>query len=309
MTKHKLPEYIEYTGELCEYGCGQVAHYQFTTGTWCCSERYHKCPAKRKVQSVAQKGRDDLIESGRRMGKSNIGRKSSFEVRQKLSAIQKNLAKHPEESKRRRQQQLDFHERMTEEEKIEYALKRTRSLSRLKKTYPLLVKVEDLRYKPGFEKNRIIQGRCKNHSCVNSKENNGWFDLNGKQLEQRGYVLSLNMDGGYLYCSEECKQSCILYGKSVKQLMCITEYKDITTSPEYSLFRKIVLEREQYKCQFCEEPATIVHHEKPKKTHPHMQLDPDNGISCCVECHKKYGHEKGTECSTGNLANKICVDT
>jgi hypothetical protein len=30
--------------------------------------------------------------------------------------------------------------------------------------------------------------------------------------------------------------------------------------------------------------------------------------SCCEECHYKYGHKSGTECSTGNLANKICLD-
>jgi len=36
-----------------------------------------------------------------------------------------------------------------------------------------------------------------------------------------------------------------------------------------------------------------------------LALDPDNGISLCIECHK-YIHKKGTECSTGQLANKIC---
>jgi len=40
------------------------------------------------------------------------------------------------------------------------------------------------------------------------------------------------------------------------------------------------------------------------KTHPYLALDPDNGISFCEECHYKIGHKTGTECSTGNLANK-----
>ena len=309
MGKHKLPDYIEYTGKVCVYGCGLIAHYKLGNGKWCCSERYHKCPSKRKIQSDAQKKRDDLIVIGKRLGKSNKGIKHTFETRQKLSKIQKKLAKQPEETKRRSQQQLDYHAKMTEAEKIEYALKRTRTISRIKKTYPLLIKVEELRYKPGFKKQRIIQGHCKNHNCKNSKEKGGWFDLSSKQIEQRGYVLKLDLDGGYFYCSEYCKQTCDLYGKSTKQLMSNIEYKDITQSSDYQLFRKVVLERENYKCQYCDKKAIVVHHEKPKKTHPHLQLDPDNGIACCYECHKKYCHKKGTDCSTGNLANLICSET
>ena len=30
------------------------------------------------------------------------------------------------------------------------------------------------------------------------------------------------------------------------------------------------------------------------------------GLDSKNKCHIKYGHKKGTECSTGNLANKIC---
>jgi len=44
----------------------------------------------------------------------------------------------------------------------------------------------------------------------------------------------------------------------------------------------------------------------PQKLYPEFALDPDNGIVLCEECHNKYGHEKGSHCSTGNLANKIC---
>lgn len=309
MGKHKKAEYIEDSENICEYGCGNVAHYLFGNGKWCCSERYHQCPAKRRVQSEAQKKREDLIESGRRLGKSNKGRKHTYETRMKLSKIQKEISKPLVTRRKRRQEQLDFHERMSEEEKIKYKIKRSRTLNRIKKTFPLLFIVEEFRYKPGFEKERIIQTRCKNHNCVNSKENNGWFDVDSKQIEQRGYILKRGMHGGYMYCSEHCKQTCSLYGKSTKQLMSNVEYKDITHSSEYQLFRKIVLERENFICQYCENKATIVHHEKPKKTHPHLQLDPDNGVACCEDCHMKYGHSKDSECSTGQIANKICQET
>ena len=309
MSKHKLPEYIKSTAHKCDYGCGEEAHYKLGNNKWCCSDRYHKCPVKRKIQSIAQKKRKDLIKQGKRLGKSNRGKKHTFETKQKWSEIQKRLARHPEESKRRRQQQLDYHARMNKAKKTSYGLKRRRTINKIKKTYHLLSKVEELRYKPGFEKERIIQGHCKNHHCKNSKEKGGWFDLDSRQIEQRGYVLKLGLDGGYFYCSEYCKQTCDLYGKSVKQLMSNNEYKDITHSSEYQLFRKIVLERENYKCQYCGQEAIFVHHEKPKKTHPHLQLDPDNGVACCFECHKKYGHKKGTTCSTGYLSKLICKET
>ena len=70
MAKHRLPELIENTGEICEYGCGGNARYKLLNGKWCCSERYHKCPVKRNVQSIAQKGRDDLIKQGKRLSKA-----------------------------------------------------------------------------------------------------------------------------------------------------------------------------------------------------------------------------------------------
>jgi len=49
---------------------------------------------------------------------------------------------------------------------------------------------------------------------------------------------------------------------------------------------------------------TTAHHILPQKTHPELSLDPENGLSCCVDCHFKYGH-KG-ECSTGNLSKLVC---
>jgi len=85
------------------------------------------------------------------------------------------------------------------------------------------------------------------------------------------------------------------------------------TQEEYNIWNKEVLERQRIRdkynsCEKCESTENLhVHHEKPVKTHPHLALDPDNGIVLCRECHYKYGHKTGTECSTGNLAAKICI--
>ncbi len=60
MGKHRLPDRVENSGKICEYGCNNVAYYQLLNGKWCCEPRYHKCPDRRRNQSVAQKNRDDL---------------------------------------------------------------------------------------------------------------------------------------------------------------------------------------------------------------------------------------------------------
>jgi hypothetical protein len=47
--KHHNPYTLNIdTTELCAYGCGQEARYQFRKGLLCCSKHYNSCPAKRK---------------------------------------------------------------------------------------------------------------------------------------------------------------------------------------------------------------------------------------------------------------------
>jgi hypothetical protein len=36
------------TTELCDYGCGQTAKFQFAVGKKCCSKHYNSCPEKRR---------------------------------------------------------------------------------------------------------------------------------------------------------------------------------------------------------------------------------------------------------------------
>lgn len=37
--------------KLCDYGCGQEAHFQLKNGKWCCSKHYSSCPQLRKKNS------------------------------------------------------------------------------------------------------------------------------------------------------------------------------------------------------------------------------------------------------------------
>ncbi len=185
------------------------------------------------------------------------------------------------------------------------------NFQKLKERYPLLVKVEGLKEGPNGE----ILAHCKNSSCKNSKENGGWFEPTIYQLNCRKHGIDSN-DINYLYCCEDCKKECVLFGRTAVELYnIINENKEIIyTTSEYNIWHEEVLYRQRVEnntdmnfCEYCHSTENLhVHHEVPQKIVPGYALDPENGIILCEDCHYKYGHEKGTECSTGNLANKIC---
>ena len=122
----------------------------------------------------------------------------------------------------------------------------------------------------------------------------------------------------YLYCSEDCKQVCPVYG----QVKYPKGFKQITENSGHEgdeIWKQEVIKRNieeygQLQCEICgntNENELSTHHEKPRKTHPEMSLDPDNGWVLCSfgkgnNCHLKYGHPKGTNCSTAELAKLVC---
>jgi hypothetical protein len=181
--------------------------------------------------------------------------------------------------------------------------------------YPELVLIEDLKEGPNGE----ILGHCKNSNCPNSVENGSRFILTVGQIWYRNQGINSTSDSNYLYCCEECKHECILFNNSANQLenLLNPQIDDLSkASPaELSFWRSEVFSRQlkvnqehnSNYCEICHKIENLVgHHILPQKLYPESALDPDNGVILCSECHNKYGHTKGTECSTGNLANKIC---
>jgi 5-methylcytosine-specific restriction endonuclease McrA len=176
------------------------------------------------------------------------------------------------------------------------------TIEKLKEKYSLFSKIEEIRYNPNKPEEKEIQVHCKNHNCENSKEKGGWFKPTLIQLQERiRNIEQFGLDHSYFYCSETCKKECPLYNLRSDPYR---ETKKLYTDEEYQTFRKFVLERDNYICQFCGRSATDVHHEKPQKIEPFFSLDPDYSWSCCEKCHYEKGHKD--ECSTGSLANKIC---
>jgi len=61
---------------------------------------------------------------------------------------------------------------------------------------------------------------------------------------------------------------------------------------EWKSIRKVVLERDNYICQYCHryrivKPANIVDHIVPGQVAPDLITDMDNLVTCCYKCHQR----------------------
>lgn len=55
---------------------------------------------------------------------------------------------------------------------------------------------------------------------------------------------------------------------------------------------KQVLIRDKYICQYCGGKATTADHVLPRKTHPELAFDLDNGKACCKTCQNQKGDQQ-----------------
>jgi 5-methylcytosine-specific restriction endonuclease McrA len=88
-----------------------------------------------------------------------------------------------------------------------------------------------------------------------------------------------------LYCSEECKIFCPIFGRHSTTSISLRE-------PIPKELRDEILSRNDGMCEMCgEHLSEEVHHEKPVSTHPHLQLDKDNLWGLCEYCHYEICHQ------------------
>jgi 5-methylcytosine-specific restriction endonuclease McrA len=252
---------------LCDYGCGKEAFFRLKNGKYCCSKSCNSCPAMRVKNSESNMGRHISLETREKLRRYNLGKTKSSQTLEKHRISSRN------------------------------------TIEKIKKKYPFFSKIEEMRYNPDKPGEKEIQVHCKNHLCENSKERGGWFAPSFSQLAERIRQLESpdGNEGSCFYCSQECKDICPIY-KSQGSLHI--EIKRPYTQEEYNQFREYVLHRDNYECQYCEEKAEHIHHERPQKLEPFFSLDPDLAWSVCKSCHYKYGHKD--ECSTSQLAKIKC---
>jgi len=298
----------------CDYGCGRDGVYKLKNGKICCSEKWQSCPSA-KERYVSKRSNKPLSESHKKSISNALkGKERSENHCKKISEALKGKKQSDEVIEKRRRSNIRFLEGLSKEERKE-KYGRYRSIKLLKKKHPTFCLVEEIRYKPG---STVIQVHCKNHNCENSKEKGGWFTPTSRQIENRLRDIECGNGGSYFYCSKDCKQQCPLFGlrpdHEVNRSYSSTEWY---TPQEYEMFRQEVLKRQRddighNECEICGCKEDLhVHHEKTKKTSPHMSLDPDNGIILCGRsangCHYIYGHSD--DCNTGRIASIICTET
>ncbi len=294
---------------LCDYGCGQQAKHQFKNGKFCCSKSKNSCPENKRMRGEKRRGKLHTEVSKEKMRISKLGEKNPNYGKPRKKEIIKKIAK----SNRGKKRSSEIKKRISVETKkgmkkkeVKEKMKEIGELKKLnvekiKEKYPFFYKIEEIRSNP-VDINKV-QVHCKNHNCKNSKEQGGWFTPTYIQLYERIRQLEKDYGSGgcYFYCSDECKNSCPLFNLKSDPFCTNTTSH---TEYEYQIFREFVLKRDNYKCQYCGKKAEHVHHEKPQKLEPFFALDPDFAWSCCRKCHYEKGHQD--ECSTGNLAKKIC---
>jgi len=297
---------------LCGYGCGRDAKFPPGPGIskWCCEDNYRKCKNVKQKKSEKMK----IFMSNNNPMKGKRHKKETIE---KFKIIHKgrtpwNKGKIGLQTPWNKNKNDIYSKETLEIMKMKAKNKRL-TLIQIKEKYPTFSKVEEIRYNPNKCKEKELQVHCKNNTCPNSKENGGWFTPDIYQFINRRSQLEFGNEGSYFYCSQKCKDECILYNKTINQLIKEDQIRaghipeKYYTTLEIRIFNEFVMKRENYLCEYCGEKAEHVHHIYPKKLYPGYALDPDHGLACCEKCHYKYGHPKGTECSTGNISNKICI--
>lgn len=199
----------------------------------------------------------------------------------------------------------------TKQEDVKKKMKgiHTYRLKDYQRKYPFFCKIENPRENDEGE----VEVQCKN--CKK------WFVAPYPKIFER--IRSLEKPEGsggqYLYCSDECKEVCPLYRLNPTRELNSRIKDDSISDQEYGVWKKEVMRRQKEElgyneCEYCGNRNVCdlcVHHEKPRLTHQHLALDPDNGIILCGatsknKCHYKIGHRD--ECSTGRLSHLICEE-
>lgn len=100
----------------------------------------------------------------------------------------------------------------------------------------------------------------------------------------------------HLYCSEECKNLCPIYGQ-IKYFknQKVSKY---TRSGQES-WANLVKEKDSFTCQYCgiSESVMYAHHIDPINNNPIESMDIDNGVTLCKSCHIKVHTKNGCKYS------------
>ena len=107
------------------------------------------------------------------------------------------------------------------------------------------------------------------------------------RIDEKEYLLT--------YRNDEKEHATIIEGKIIRWRGKIPPWeKDDRNLPEYRRWREAVFKRDNYTCQDCGVRGRELnaHHKKSWAQHKELRFDTNNGITLCLECHKKVHKKK-----------------
>lgn len=111
-----------------------------------------------------------------------------------------------------------------------------------------------------------------------------WFTPSSNSVQHRVFCLNnVGMGEGRLYCSDECKEECSIFG----QFKYPKSYKISTSREVAPVFRQMVFDRDGWECQKCGATKQLhCHHIEGYTQNKMLANDIDNGITFCKKCHE-----------------------
>lgn len=113
-------------------------------------------------------------------------------------------------------------------------------------------------------------------------------------FEDSEYIKSKNMEknGGKFHTQTEEFKSKYLYGENnASWIDGRSLNEDKRPTPKEKVWRNAVYHRDSYTCKICGDSNggnLNAHHILPYNNHKEVRFDVDNGITMCVDCHKKF---------------------
>lgn len=273
--------------KLCDYGCGQEAKHPFKNGKWCCSKYSSQCSEVKNRMSIIKMGSVLSEQTRLKMSITRKGIRPSNDTKRKLSKS-KMGKKNPNYGKTlskeiRRKMSLSHKGEKSSLWKGGYG---SRDIPRYDHYNEIISFVDKCR-RNKKDKN-ILEVKCSYCGI--------WYIPRLTDVNERVRSIRNGIDGCKLYCSNECKQACPIYG----QHKYPKDYKVNTSSREVQPeLRQMRFEVDNYTCQKCKkhqdelDVALHCHHIEGIRWEPLESADVDKVITLCEDCHLKVHKIEG----------------